>query len=125
MYRDNILTAISVAKESKLVTDSKCVIYIPFIETKDDQQYIAWQDVNDPENRLDPETLKPVDIRQDSNYRLAITGDIFRILLTELKDINLNQNVLMKCDIFARMSPDEKHELVEQLQKSITPLVLW
>ncbi|KAI5969729.1 hypothetical protein CANMA_001191 [Candida margitis] len=114
---DNILTAISVAKESKLVPDSKCIIYVPLIEAKDDQQYISWQDVNDPENRLDPETLKPADIRQDSNYRLAITGDIFRILLTELKDVNLNQNVLMKCDIFARMSPDEKHELVEQLQK--------
>lgn len=114
---DNILTAISVARESKLVPDSNCVIYVPFIEAKDDQQYIAWQDVNDPENRLDPETLKPADIRQDSHYRLAITGDIFRILLTEIKDVNLNQNILMKCDIFARMSPDEKHELVEQLQK--------
>ncbi|KAG5417665.1 hypothetical protein I9W82_005301 [Candida metapsilosis] len=114
---DNILTAISVAKESKLVPDSESVVFVPYIDAKDDQQYVAWQDVNDPENRLDPETLKPTDIRQDSNYKLAITGDIFRILLTEIKDTNLTQNLLMKCDIFARMSPDEKHELVEQLQK--------
>ncbi|KAI5963290.1 uncharacterized protein KGF55_003082 [Candida pseudojiufengensis] len=115
---DNILTAISVAKESKLLTSDIKNVYIPSLEYKeDDQRQLTWQDVNDPENKLDPDTIKPLDIRQSSNYKLAITGDIFRFLLTELKDANIIQSVLMQCDIFARMSPDEKHELVEQFQK--------
>ncbi|KAI5951431.1 hypothetical protein KGF54_004505 [Candida jiufengensis] len=115
---DNILTAISVAKESKLLPPEVKHIYIPSLEYKeDDRQQLTWQDVNDPENKLDPDTIKPIDIRQSSNFKLAITGDIFRYLLTELKDTNVIQSVLMNCDIFARMSPDEKHELVEQLQK--------
>ncbi|EDK42410.1 conserved hypothetical protein [Lodderomyces elongisporus NRRL YB-4239] len=116
---DNILTAISVARECKLLPANTKEIYLPVLDLKDDGDvpFITWQEVNNPDNRLDPNTIKPTDIRQDSNYRLAITGDIFRFLLTEIKDQNVINNVLMNCDIFARMSPDEKHELVEQLQK--------
>ncbi|KAL6452467.1 YPK9 Vacuolar cation-transporting ATPase YPK9 [Candida maltosa Xu316] len=114
---DNILTAISVSRECELISPKIEHIYIPVLDVKDDERYIAWQEVNDPENRLDPVTIRPVNIRQDNNYRLAITGDIFRFLLTEVKNVNIIQNILMNCDIFARMSPDEKHELVEQLQK--------
>lgn len=114
---DNILTAISVSRECELISPSIEHIYIPVLDIKDDERYIAWQEVNDPENRLDPVTIRPINIRQDNNYKLAITGDIFRFLLTEIKNTNIIHNILMNCDIFARMSPDEKHELVEQLQK--------
>lgn len=114
---DNILTAISVSRECGLIPPSIENIYIPVLDEKNEERYISWQEVNDPENKLDPITIKPIDIRQDNNYKLAITGDIFRFLLTEIKNISVIQNILMNCDIFARMSPDEKHELVEQLQK--------
>ncbi|KAG7665956.1 uncharacterized protein J8A68_000579 [[Candida] subhashii] len=114
---DNILTAISVARECELIPPNISHIYIPILDVKDNEQYIAWQEVNDADNRLDPITIRPVDIRQEMSYKLAITGDIFRILLTEIRNETLIQNVLMNCDVFARMSPDEKHELVEQLQK--------
>ncbi|KAK6458063.1 cation translocating P-type ATPase [Scheffersomyces xylosifermentans] len=114
---DNILTAISVARECELVAPEITNIYVPSYAGEGDNIYISWEDVNNPEDKLDPVTIKPIDIRQGSNYKLAITGDIFRYLLTEVKDTSLVQNVLMNCDIFARMSPDEKHELVEQLQK--------
>ena len=114
---DNILTAISVSRECGLIPPSIENIYIPVLDEKNEERYISWQEVNDPENKLDPITIKPIDIRQDNNYKLAITGDIFRFLLTEVKNISVIQNILMNCDIFARMSPDEKHELVEQLQK--------
>ena len=119
---DNILTAISVSRECGLIPPSIENIYIPVLDEKNEERYISWQEVNDPENKLDPITIKPIDIRQDNNYKLAITGDIFRFLLTEVKNISVIQNILMNCDIFARMSPDEKHELVEQLQKLIIQL---
>lgn len=82
---DNILTAISVSRECELISPSIEHIYIPVLDIKDDERYIAWQEVNDPENRLDPVTIRPINIRQDNNYKLAITGDIFRFLLTEIK----------------------------------------
>ncbi|KAK6465062.1 cation translocating P-type ATPase [Scheffersomyces coipomensis] len=120
---DNILTAISVAKECELIQPHIEHVYIPNYD--ESSQQIVWEDVNDSDNKLDSVTLKPIinDIRQVdnspglNNYKLAITGDIFRYLLTEVKSVSMINSVLMNCDIFARMSPDEKHELVEQLQK--------
>lgn len=116
---DNVLTAISVGIDCGLV-ESNTDIFIPtFIDDETETSKLQWQDINDSDNLLDSTTLKPLnqDIRKDTNYKLAITGDVFRYLLIELNDTVLTHNILMNCDIFARMSPDEKHELVEQLQK--------
>lgn len=112
---DNILTAISVAKECKLVSPNS-TIYIPSYEEGCNETNLIWQDVNDPNNQLDSITLSPIK-SSSQDYKLAITGDVFRYLLTEIKVQSIIEKMLMTCDIFARMSPDEKHELVEQLQK--------
>lgn len=113
---DNILTAISVGRECELIRPSVERIYLPAYNA-DVPNQLVWEDMNDSLNKLDSVTLKPLDIRQGEDYKLAISGDVFRYLLTEVKNTQLIHTVLMKCDIFARMSPDEKHELVEQLQK--------
>ncbi|KAL9031899.1 MAG: hypothetical protein Q9196_000095 [Gyalolechia fulgens] len=49
------------------------------------------------------------------NYSLAITGEIFRWIIN-FADEAILQRVLVASQVFARMSPDEKHELVERLQ---------
>lgn len=117
---DNILTAVSVAKECELVAPDVQHIYLPTF-TEDNDTGITWENMNDPELKLDPYTLRPIEMnfRADSpvSYKLAITGDIFRYLLTEVRNNTLTQQLLMNCDVFARMSPDEKHELVEQLRR--------
>ncbi|CAH2356001.1 vacuolar cation-transporting ATPase Ypk9p [[Candida] railenensis] len=116
---DNILTAISVSKECNLV-DQDTKIYIPTYEEGSNITNLVWQDVHNSENKLDSITLTPLHIDHRSepeDYKLAITGDVFKYLLTEVQLTSVTQKVLMSCDIFARMSPDEKHELVEQLQK--------
>ncbi|OWB65517.1 hypothetical protein B5S30_g843 [[Candida] boidinii] len=176
---DNVLTAISVAKECEMIQPD-CKVYIP--EFIDDSTFdaneqerdtaqgtdgdngaeysvavdeykpsIIWSEVDNPDLQLDPRTLVPLDINHDDNYCLAVTGDVFKYILTELKndgddDFNdaavvdsesvtnnnnrnnnasynnspyndiLIEKMLMKGTIFARMSPDEKHELVEQLK---------
>lgn len=122
---DNVLTAISVGKECELIAPAVNLVYIPRFAHDDEWQStgetgLIWEDMLDSSNRLDPKTLQMAnrDIRDDVHeYVLAVTGDIFRYVLVELQNETLTQNILMKCDIFARMSPDEKHELVEQLQK--------
>ncbi|KAJ0271531.1 hypothetical protein COL940_010984 [Colletotrichum noveboracense] len=49
------------------------------------------------------------------NYSLAVTGEVFRWIVDFAPPIIL-QRMLVRGRVFARMSPDEKHELVEKLQ---------
>lgn len=120
---DNVLTAISVARECHLIEPHIKHIYVPRYSEDEGEATggtkLVWEDFNDSRLRLDSVTLKPIDdsISNFAEYRLAITGDVFRYILLELQNVLLIQSVLMHGDIFARMSPDEKHELVEQLQK--------
>lgn len=114
---DNILTAISVGKQSGLMNCDK--VYIPNLvdNPRGDGPQIEWQDVNNSESILDMRTLKAEDATED--YTLAVTGDVFRILFRNDSEISeaYKEEVLMKASIYARMSPDEKHELMEQLQR--------
>lgn len=114
---DNVLTAISVARECELIERDITNIYVPTFDEGANETNLVWEDFNSPEMKLDSISLTPQDIRQVGKYKLAITGDVFRYLLTEVKNHDIIESVLMKCDIFARMSPDEKNELVRQLQK--------
>jgi len=50
-----------------------------------------------------------------SNYSVAVSGDVFRWIVDYGSEEVLNR-MLIRGQIFARMSPDEKHELVEKLQ---------
>lgn len=114
---DNVLTAISVGRESGLIQETR--VFVPLINENigPEQNLIVWQDVDDPYSYLDGVTLKP--LQGSESYTLAVTGEVFRILFKNdeiLPDSYIN-NVLLNSSIYARMSPDEKHELVEQLQK--------
>lgn len=131
---DNILTAVSVGRECSIIKGSARV-YIPTFdyecfeeqaeETSVEENVqakgippIIWTEVDNPDMELDRTTLAPLGIHEDDNYCLAVTGDVFKYILTELDDKqDYLENILMRSSIFARMSPDEKHELVNQLQK--------
>ncbi|QGN16664.1 putative cation-transporting ATPase 2 [Kluyveromyces marxianus] len=115
---DNVLTAVSVGRESGLITSDR--VFIPSINENlgENDQLISWRDVDDPNSFLDSVSLEPL-TDPEKSYSLAITGDIFRILFRndEILPENYINTILLKGSIYARMSPDEKHELVEQLQK--------
>ncbi|SCU92887.1 LAME_0F01904g1_1 [Lachancea meyersii CBS 8951] len=114
---DNVLTAISVGRESGLVGEKH--VFVPFINDRvgPDQDLIIWQDVDDPDLLLDGMTLRPTNGSLD--YTLAVTGDVFRLLFknNEILPDSYIHEILLKSSVYARMSPDEKHELVGQLQK--------
>lgn len=124
---DNILTAISVARECGILgADEPC--FIPrFIEGPQQLQLLSWECVDNPDLQLDPRTLMPsfdrgeVDLSVPGiacnalNYSLAISGDVFRWVL-DYEDEIVAKRMLVRGNVFARMSPDEKHELVEKLQ---------
>ena len=113
---DNVLTAICVGRESGLIQDP--LVYIPYLNGPGESHLITWRDVDNPDNILEPDLLTPIgDI--ESSYTLAVTGEVFRILFSSENRISESyaNDILLKSSIYARMSPDEKHELVEQLQR--------
>ena len=122
---DNVLTAISVGQDSELIGPLVLQVFIPRFSTdlelpRTGGTGLVWEEMRNPDNYLDPVTLQKVspDIRENMHdYIFAVTGDVFRYILADLKDELLIETMLMKCNIFARMSPDEKQELVKHRQK--------
>jgi len=125
---DNVLTAISVARECRLV-DPAAFVFVPRFEIGHgalQDSKILWEGVDCREYTLDTSTLlpnppppssdaSPPALMNLSNYSLAVTGDVFRWIV-DYASVDVLQRMLVKGQIFARMSPDEKHELVEKLQ---------
>ncbi|TRX95337.1 hypothetical protein FHL15_003668 [Xylaria flabelliformis] len=126
---DNILTAISVARNCGLVERSAHCFVPRFAEgdSRDPNARLQWESIDDTAYHLDPRTLLPLpvpterdaslpyDITNLKNYSLAISGDVFRWII-DFAPNDVMQKMLVRGKIFARMSPDEKHELVEKLQ---------
>jgi cation-transporting ATPase 13A2 len=126
---DNILTAISVARECGLINKTAHCFVPHFVEgdSRTALSRLAWESVDDPVFKLDENTLKPLppppeadvslpyDVSNLRNYSLAVSGDVFRWVIDFASESVLRE-MLVCGQVFARMSPDEKHELVEKLQ---------
>ncbi|KJZ75510.1 hypothetical protein HIM_04973 [Hirsutella minnesotensis 3608] len=126
---DNILTAISVARECGLL-DSNAHCFVPrFIQgdARDPMAEIQWESIDNSLYALDRSTLLPLpvppeadislpyDISNLRNYSLAVSGEAFRWIV-DYAPPDVLRRMLVLGKVFARMSPDEKHELVEKLQ---------
>ncbi|PLW29716.1 hypothetical protein PCASD_15579 [Puccinia coronata f. sp. avenae] len=131
---DNIRTAISVGRDCGMIEDSMRV-YLPTFTSEGSSTLadstIAWFDIDNESALLDPYSLMPLPIQNDESdtrsmdshvtsirsedYVLAVSGDVFRWIM-DYGSLETIERMLYKGVIFARMSPDEKHELVEQLQ---------
>ncbi|KAG9232990.1 hypothetical protein BJ875DRAFT_379522 [Amylocarpus encephaloides] len=126
---DNILTAISVARECNLI-DKTAHCFVPhFSEGNflDHNARLSWESIDNSMYTLDENTLTPLpppaeadsslpyDISNLRNYSLAVSGDVFRWVV-DFAPPGVLEKMLVCGQVFARMSPDEKHELVEKLQ---------
>ncbi|KAL2429098.1 cation-transporting ATPase [Exophiala dermatitidis] len=126
---DNILTAISVARECQLVDRNAHCFVAHFVEgdKMDPRARLTWEAVDNPIYQLDENTLLPLPLLAEDDtsspydaiaigdYTLAVTGDAFRWII-DFAPTEVVERMLVKGAVFARMSPDEKHELVEKLQ---------
>jgi cation-transporting ATPase 13A2 len=125
---DNILTAISVARECGLINKTAHCFVPHFVEgdSRTALSKLAWESVDDPVFKLDENTLKPLPPPPEADvslpydvsnlrYSLAVSGDVFRWIIDFASESVLRE-MLVCGQVFARMSPDEKHELVERLQ---------
>ncbi|KAG5985473.1 hypothetical protein E4U55_000035 [Claviceps digitariae] len=126
---DNILTAISVARECGLL-DRQAHCFVPrFLQgsAHDPEAELQWESIDNNSFCLDNKTLLPLpappeednslpyDITNLRNYSLAVSGEAFRWIV-DYASPEILQRVLLQGKVFARMSPDEKHELVMKLQ---------
>ena len=126
---DNILTAISVARECSLI-DRNAHCFVPYFlegDCQDPKARLTWQSVDNTLFELDQDTLMPLpppaeydaslpyDVTNIRNYSVAVSGDVFRWIV-EFGNQEVLKRMLVRGQVFARMSPDEKHELVEKLQ---------
>uniref|UniRef100_A0A1I8I5Z0 Cation-transporting ATPase n=1 Tax=Macrostomum lignano TaxID=282301 RepID=A0A1I8I5Z0_9PLAT len=123
---DNILTALSVARDCDIIGDQDSVILVqgtpaePPFKAQVDFHYAGdlRKKVREvvPEhafsmlNARDPE----IDIRE-GNYHLAMTGRSWEIVRANFP--HLIPKLVVKGTVFARFSPDQKAQLVEALQQ--------
>ncbi|GMM43332.1 putative acid anhydride hydrolase [Hanseniaspora uvarum] len=132
---DNILTAISVSKEASILRNEE-YCFVPIFN--EDQEKLQWECVDNPDIKLDSDSLQPLD--QDvveKGFSLAVTGDAFNEIFGDHVKLSTDNEeeieethdahfikysnhyksvVLMKGKVYARMSPDDKEDLVNNLQ---------
>lgn len=124
---DNPLTAVSVARECSLVNQAAHIFSPIFIRggPHTPMSKLEWFCMDEPAWKLDDYSLKPLtppahrtvesDHVEYHDYALVVTGDVFRWMINH-GPLETVQRMLVKAQIFARMSPDEKNEVVERLQ---------
>lgn len=116
---DNVLTAVNVARKCGIV-DEDCKVFFPVNDTVGPRGEVKFVNVEDSSEWLTdlPSFLlhhKPR-FGKVPNVQVALTGRVFS-QLKELYSWPLFSALLSRCNIYSRMSPLEKHELVEELQE--------
>ncbi|KAM8953414.1 polyamine-transporting ATPase 13A3 [Pelodytes ibericus] len=122
---DNMLTAISVARDCGMILPQDKVIVAEALPPKDGQAAkINWHYADTmPRNNLNAINLEsiPDKVENDSlddnqmiDYHFAMNGKSFAVILEHFQD--LVPKLVLHGTVFARMAPDQKTQLVEELQ---------
>nr|XP_020442430.1 probable cation-transporting ATPase 13A3 isoform X2 [Monopterus albus] len=122
---DNMLTAISVARDCGMVPAHEKVIIADAVPPKDAHPAsITWHYTeNITQTAKDSQTVE-IDLGkgiyekqqtpQEQNYHFAVSGRAFSVITEHFPQ--LVQKLMLRSTVFARMSPDQKTQLVEVLQ---------
>lgn len=118
---DNMLTALSVGRECGLVERFHVVISVkaspPQPGEKLPQVTFHPTTAADADTNTTPQdnsvSLK-IDADESSRYRFAIEGKSWAVIHTHYPD--LLQRLVVRGSIFARMNPDQKQQLIQELQ---------
>ncbi|XP_064848343.1 polyamine-transporting ATPase 13A3-like isoform X1 [Oncorhynchus masou masou] len=126
---DNMLTAISVARDCGMITPHERVIVADATPPKDIQPAtINWHytenHATSKDNRVESAEISLDDVgheaygeqhkQQEQGYHFAMSGRSFAVITEHFPD--LVQKLALHATIFARMAPDQKTQLVEVLQ---------
>ena len=111
---DNLLTALSVARDCGMVGTVDRVIIAEAVMTQDHWR-IVFTDADKTDNSGgDSDDQESTHVSVDTNCHVAITGKTWAVIKDSFPE--LMSKILIKGTIFSRMSPDQKASLVEELQ---------
>ncbi|KAL6723420.1 hypothetical protein Aduo_018430 [Ancylostoma duodenale] len=123
---DNLLTAQSVARECGIIRPNKLAYLVEhrtdMFDTKGRPLLTLRQAVSSSEKTIEGEEGDCSDVSvetgrkhfSDSCYQLSISGPTFAVLSHEYPE--LLEPLVAVCDVFARMAPDQKQQLINHLQ---------
>ncbi|KAJ2827602.1 hypothetical protein GGI24_002605, partial [Coemansia furcata] len=140
---DNPLTAVSVARECSLVASGVHVFVSRLTGASDtsvkDYEYnahaplaaVSWVHYAGLGVVLDPVSLVPratnsndamavelaAELAQSGRYCVAVTGDVFGHLSRYVQNTETWKHMLMRAAVYARMSPEQKAEMIEHMQE--------
>ncbi|XP_064418362.1 polyamine-transporting ATPase 13A3 [Latimeria chalumnae] len=124
---DNMLTAISVARDCGMVLPQDKVIVAEALPPKDGQAAkINWQYTDNPTKCMTRPGINSEEIQmrleneasdnwQRDRYHFAMNGKSFAVIVEHFQD--LIPKLVLHGTVFARMAPDQKTQLVEALQR--------
>ena len=122
---DNMLTAISVGRKCGIISETQ-VVYLG--DLVGDKEVLAWKVARDSDEVMneqidsvgqDYKSLLPWESQRDlvdSDIAIAVTGKFFNKIVSDPSLLAIKQQVLLKGQIFSRMTPDDKARLVSELQ---------
>ncbi|KAM9790631.1 polyamine-transporting ATPase 13A3-like [Syngnathus typhle] len=117
---DNMLTAISVARDCGMIPDHEKVIIADAVSPNDQNPAkITWRYCKSPVQINNQTTKIPfsgdgVCSNNDPGYHFAVSGQSFNVITEHFP--TLFQKFLLRASVFARMTPDQKTQLVQALQ---------
>ncbi|XP_054645226.1 polyamine-transporting ATPase 13A3 isoform X2 [Dunckerocampus dactyliophorus] len=120
---DNMLTAVSVARDCGMIPPQDTVIIADAIPPHDGQTArITWRYADKPsmatcveEVNISLEDVCHIDEpKEQERYHFAMNGKSFSVISEHFPDIL--QKLVLHGTVFARMAPDQKTQLVEALQ---------
>ncbi|KAM8953104.1 putative cation-transporting ATPase 13A4 [Pelodytes ibericus] len=117
---DNLQTAVTVAKNSGIVKGSSTVILIEASEPNERlSASISWNNMEYPKSDMlqmtEIDIGKCEDLQENTNYHFAMTGKSYQVIVQNF--YSLLPKLLLNGTIFARMSPGQKANLIEEFQK--------
>ncbi|WKY03868.1 hypothetical protein Q1695_005098 [Nippostrongylus brasiliensis] len=124
---DNLLTAMSVARECGIIRPNKRAFLIEHrpgeVDSKGRTKLLIKQSVSSSGDIIDedaPFSKSELDVELgkliQSSYHLAISGPTFAVITHEYPEVV--SSLVCVCDVFARMAPDQKQHLVNGLQEA-------
>ncbi|XP_041848724.1 probable cation-transporting ATPase 13A3 isoform X2 [Melanotaenia boesemani] len=111
---DNMLTAISVARDCGMVRPHEKVIIADAAPPKDfHPASITWCYADNPTQTVKGNQTTEINLEEGA-YHFAVSGRAFAVITEHFPQ--LVQKLVLRATVFARMAPDQKTQLVEILQ---------
>ncbi|XP_054889381.1 polyamine-transporting ATPase 13A3-like isoform X4 [Poeciliopsis prolifica] len=111
---DNMLTAVSVARDCGMVLPHENVIVADAVPPRDSRPpCIMWRYVDNPAQTPKDDQTAQILVEEEM-YHFALNGRTFAVITEHFPQ--LMQKLALRATVFARMAPDQKTQLVEILQ---------